>query len=66
MTQDEVIEMAKDAGFNGVILEMIAHTYKLGAENEREACAKLCDELQDVPATEARHCAQDIRARGEA
>ena len=32
-------------------------------EIEREACAKVCDGLQDVPATEPRHCAQDIRAR---
>jgi hypothetical protein len=32
---------------------------------EREACAKLCDELQDIPATEPHHCAEDIRARGE-
>lgn len=34
------------------------------AAMEREACALLCDNLQDVPATEPRHCAQDIRARG--
>jgi|LakMenE01Jun11ns_1017448.scaffolds.fasta_scaffold9730142_2 hypothetical protein len=32
---------------------------------EREACAKVCDELQDIPATEPHHCAEDIRARGE-
>lgn len=31
---------------------------------EREACARICDELQTVPATEPRHCAEDIRARG--
>jgi hypothetical protein len=36
-----------------------------GAYKEREACAKVCDELQDIPATEPRHCAEDIRARGE-
>jgi hypothetical protein len=24
-------------------------------------CAKICDELQNVPATEPRHCAEDIR-----
>ncbi len=33
--------------------------------NEREACAKVCDALQDIPATEPRHCAQDIRLRSE-
>lgn len=31
---------------------------------EREECARICDELQTVPATEPRHCAADIRARG--
>jgi hypothetical protein len=31
--------------------------------DEREACAKLCDELQDYPTVEARHCADEIRAR---
>jgi hypothetical protein len=36
-----------------------------GAYKEREACAKVCDELQDIPATEPHHCAEDIRARGE-
>lgn len=24
-------------------------------------CAQVCDNLQDVPATEPRHCAEDIR-----
>jgi hypothetical protein len=32
---------------------------------EREACAKVCDELQDYPTVEARHCAEEIRARGQ-
>ncbi len=36
-----------------------------GENSERDACAKVCDELQDIPATEPRHCAEDIRARGE-
>lgn len=26
-----------------------------------EEAAKVCDSLQDVPATEPRHCAEDIR-----
>lgn len=74
MTQDEVIEMAKDAGFDGVILEMIAHTYKLGAENEREACAKVCEDREEAwrkagfwgTHHEFREMAFAIRARGEA
>jgi hypothetical protein len=31
---------------------------------EREACARICDELQDDIATEPKHCAENIRARG--
>ena len=45
--------------------EAYAGGYAAGVVAEREACAKLCDEYQDIPATEPRHCAQDIRARGE-
>lgn len=58
MTLNEVMAAAKDAGFDGVILEMIAHTYKLGAENEREACAKECDKRGYNSAADV------IRARG--
>ena len=32
---------------------------------EREACAKVCDKLQEDIATEPKHCATEIRARGE-
>jgi hypothetical protein len=76
MTQDEVIEMAKqawaDAGDAWVAKEWFDDRVKafeafarLVAAKEREACAKVCDELQDIPATEPHHCAEDIRARGE-
>jgi hypothetical protein len=30
---------------------------------EREACARICDKLQDDIATEPKHCAENIRAR---
>jgi hypothetical protein len=73
MTQDEIIEMAKQTHLpyfweTGVPCNLsgLEEFAKLVAAKEREACAKVCDELQDVPATEPRHCAEDIRARGEA
>ena len=84
MTQDEIIEMAREAGSidsENVILtvynafssaereEFAVHAVDIARRaiaKEREACAKLCDEYQDIPATEPRHCAQDIRARGKA
>jgi hypothetical protein len=82
MTQDEIIEMAREAGFEDFVRwseryphevqrwieRMTAFTKLVAAKataSEREACAKVCDELQDIPATEPRHCAEDIRARGE-
>ena len=79
MTQDEIIEMAEQAGMTqdgdmwfsfgkgdmDVEHEHLVAFAKLVAAKEREACAKVCDELQDVPATEPHHCAEDIRARGE-
>jgi len=77
MTQDEIIEMARQAASHGVedhrsgeisyvfYNEHLMNFAKLVAAKEREACAKVCDELQDIPATEPHHCAEDIRARGE-
>ena len=72
MTQDEVIEMARQAGLDDDIFPLgewdapeLMTFAKLVAAKEREECAKVCDELQDVPATEPHHCAEDIRARGE-
>ena len=47
MTQDEIIEMARQAGLPEAIIEMTPIAFeafaKLVAEKEREACAKLCD-----------------------
>jgi len=72
MRQDEIIEMARqisktldtsEEGYRLWTYEALQSFAKLVAEREREACAKLCDELQDIPATEPRHCAEDIRAR---
>jgi len=94
MTQDEVIEMARQAGkhqwpFDFEFLERFAKlveekaTEKANARAnaswtlmcekmvafEREACAKVCDELSDKHTWEgcyAAECAGAIRARGEA
>jgi hypothetical protein len=51
MTQDEIIEMAKqsDLGFllgdSWLMHHEIEYFAKLVAEKEREACAKLCDDI---------------------
>ena len=84
MTQDEIIEMAREAatedgsvkrtdGKNVVIYAAKTNRFLerfavLVTAKEREACAKLCDELSDKHTWEgcyADECAQAIRARGE-
>ena len=58
MTQDEIIEMARQAGFNleqGFLLrvtgidEDLERFAKLVAAKEREACAKVCEEERNDP-----------------
>ena len=89
MTQDEVIEMAKLAGWemdDSCVLEPEVIWYisqgqleafaKLVAEHEREACAKLCEQMwhEWLDSTEenepnkpdAEDCYRAIRARGQA
>lgn len=70
MTQTEIIEMARKAGYNvynncadGIVpdLERFA---KLVAEREREACAKECDVIGEM-VTRGKYCANVIRARGK-
>ena len=92
MTQDEIIRMAREAGFTGCLLpeeadNLIGGVF-IGDENwvkplerfaalfaahEREACAKVCDEVKQAFNKERRYddaygaedCAAAIRARGE-
>jgi hypothetical protein len=70
MTQDEIIEMARQAGLPEAIIEMTPIAFerfaKLVAEKEREACAKICDSFQerDVGMQPA-ECAGAIRARNK-
>jgi hypothetical protein len=85
MTQDEIIEMAKQAGasrfFSKDSVELgltstakIEAFAKLVAAKEREACAKVCEEREQLwkkaglwgKHVEYEECAIAIRARGEA
>jgi len=72
MTQDEIIEMARQAGcfekhqvfyFTSPELEAFA---KLVAQHEREACANVCDEVLANDWEGKLICASAIRARGQA
>lgn len=75
MTQDEIIEMAQECKLigmrphlDGIYSEGLIAFANLVAAKEREACAKVCDELSDKHTWEgcyADECAQAIRARGK-
>ena len=79
MTKDEIIRMAREAGFEKVVAidpdgsktvtvapipELLAFA-NLVAAAEREACAKLCDRFQERGVgMQPAECAGAIRARG--
>ena len=70
MTQDEIIEMAREAGFEIECCSLDWHKRitafaNLVAAKERESCAKVCDEVGEHPSLTPQHCAESIRARGE-
>lgn len=81
MTQDEIIEMAREAGFEYwwdsgnesiEVFRMILKRFaKLVAAKEREACAKLCEQSDDEGegpdcwGWHSKDYAKAIRARGE-
>jgi hypothetical protein len=79
MTRDDIIRMARKANLHertkvvgGYIvnipnLENLERFAALVAAAEREACAKLCEELRDEDGFEpyGTECAAAIRARGE-
>jgi len=80
MDREEIIRMAREAGFkvdwqHADVAEIKAKRYEyfaaLVAAAEREACAKVCDAVQKKNEDdgawmwEARNCAAAIRARGE-
>ena len=52
MTQDEIIEMAKQVGYNSFEAlkwkQTLTDFAKLAAAKEREACAKVCEKYADV------------------
>jgi hypothetical protein len=78
MTQDEIMEMARQAGFIDadwnirIVLPHLEAFAKLVAQHEREACAKVCDDrafrfFSESPFfVEIHGLADAIRARGQA
>ena len=72
MTQDEIIEMARQAGMDYLqylgpeAFEKVVVFSKLVAQHEREACAKLAYEILDERESYDFGVASAIRARGQA
>ena len=71
MTQEEMIELARQAGFERLghddcdlvcYPEELEAFAKLVAEKERESCANICEEEQG---NKTAFCALKIRARGQ-
>ena len=69
MNQDDIIVMAREAegeeqhhGMWRMHLEDLERFANLVAAAEREACARVCEEIDG---TEPRACAAAIRARGD-
>jgi len=75
MTRDDIIRMAREAGFesnslgmtytSGSLLDLLERFAELVAAAEREACAQICGEVGEHPSLTPRHCAEAIRARGQ-
>ena len=77
MTQDEIIEMARQSGLhvatdvNWMPVIGLAYAKKLvemATQHERETCAKLCESESSNVAEHmfGKECAAAIRARGQA
>jgi hypothetical protein len=73
MTQDEIIEMAKQAGMDYLqyispeAFEKVTAFCKLVAQHEREACAKIADKYANgLERNYSEIIADEIKARGQA
>jgi hypothetical protein len=69
MTIEGIIRMAKQAGFADEEIDtcqqILIHFATLVAQQEREACAKVCDSLNHKIEQNPEDCAEAIRARGQ-
>jgi len=72
MTNEQIIEWAKKCGWDNPATNMapLYEFAKLVAQHEREACARVCDDMDSISDYYTLRveliCAQAIRARGEA
>ena len=66
MTRDDIIRMAREAGYTGYdsLSERLHEFAALVAAAEREACAEICDSEATIEGI-AQKCAAAIRARSQ-
>lgn len=71
MTRDEIISMAREAGVSKpwdqepVKWKTLERFAELVAAAEREACAKMCEQISDEDYYMGRQYADMLRARGQ-
>ncbi len=69
MNRDDLIRMAREAGWGGDAAEAWMEGFLFGAASEREACAKVSECNAAFGNSDeqwaSRECAKFIRARGE-
>lgn len=75
MTKDDMVQVLRSVGVNENTITAMCNAFDMGVANEREACAKMCDDLQAPPhvansdvsmwEVASMECADAIRARGE-
>jgi hypothetical protein len=69
MTQDKIIEMARQAGLDPDLwnyTDAFERFAKLVAEHERDACVEICECFEDFAKGDFNYHATLIRARGQA
>jgi hypothetical protein len=69
MNREDIIRMAQETGVTAERVRDLVNFAALVASAEREACAKLCDEIATEDGWEggyAYRCVEAIRARGQA
>ena len=73
MTREDIIRMAREAGIQDAhssnphkgVMAQLERFAALVAAAEREACAKVAEEVGVWPALGPKHCAEAIRERGQ-
>lgn len=66
MSKDDIIRMTREAGGFDATPEFLERFAALVRAAEREACAKVCEELAETEWADNERCAAAIRARGQA